>query len=337
MCTRGSRLSGATKDCRATVTRALRRVLILRSHPTTRPSLRMDNECEYARPLLVLFFQTMEASPEQFSPETLDWSIDDAVSLYMIDRWGGGYFDVNRDGKLTVAPLQEKGISVPIIDALREAQALNLQAPVLIRFQDLLRHRVEGLNSAFTSAIAEHNYKGVYRGVFPIKVNQLREVVEEILDAGKPFNYGLEVGSKPEMFAGLAVHTDNESLIVCNAYKDATFIRMAIIRRKIGKNVILIAEKLSEVRAITKIAAEMGVEPYIGMRVRLLSKGAGKWATSGGEHAKFGLSTAEILEAIEILREAKMESAFKLLHFHIGSQIPDILTIKRAVREAATY
>jgi arginine decarboxylase len=279
----------------------------------------------------------MEARPEQFSSEQPEWSIDDAVSLYMIDRWGGGYFDVNGDGKLTVAPLQEKGIGVPIIDVLREAQSLNLQAPLLIRFQDLLRHRVETLNSAFNTAIEEIGYRGPYRGVFPIKVNQLREVVEEILDAGKPFNYGLEVGSKPEIFAGLAVHTDNESLIVCNGYKDATFIRMAMIGRKLGKKVILIAEKLSEVRAIIKIAAEMGVEPWIGMRVRLLAKGSGKWATSGGEHAKFGLSTAEILEAIEILREAKMESAFKLIHFHIGSQIPDIQTIKRAVREAAMY
>jgi len=177
----------------------------------------------------------------------------------------------------------------------------------------------------------------VYRGVFPIKVNQLREVVEEILDAGRPFNYGVEVGSKPEMFAGLAVHSDPESLIVCNGYKDATFIRMAMLGRKLGKKVILIAEKLSEIRQIARIAAEMNVEPWIGIRVRLLSKGAGKWATSGGEHAKFGLSTAEILEAIEILAEAKMESAFKLLHFHIGSQIPDIHTIKRAVREAAMY
>jgi arginine decarboxylase len=274
---------------------------------------------------------------EYIAQQQKDWTVDDASSLYMIDRWGGGYFDVNANGDLTVAPLQERGTAIPIIDALREAQALNLAAPVLIRFQDLLRHRVETLNNAFNHAIAENKYSGMYRGVFPIKVNQLREVVEEILDAGKPYNYGLEVGSKPEIFAGLAVHSDPESLIVCNGYKDATFIRMAMIGRKLGKKIILIAEKLSEVRAITKIAAEMGVEPWIGMRVRLLSKGAGKWATSGGEHAKFGLSTAEILEAIEILREAKMESAFKLLHFHIGSQIPDILTIKRAVREAAMY
>jgi len=275
----------------------------------------------------------MEAHPQQFE----EWTVEDASALYMIDRWGAGYFDVNANGDLTVAPAQENGIAIPIIDVLREAQSLNLAAPLLIRFQDLLRHRVEMLNTAFNRAIAENNYRGAYRGVFPIKVNQLREVVEEILDSGKPFNYGLEVGSKPEIFAGLAVHADPEALIICNGYKDSAYIRMAMLGRKLGKKVIVVAEKLSEIRAIARIAAEMNVEPWIGMRVRLLSKGAGKWATSGGEHAKFGLSTAEILEAIEILAEAKMESSLKLLHFHIGSQIPDILTIKRAVREAAMY
>jgi arginine decarboxylase len=279
--------------------------------------------------------ETMEAHPQQYDA-TNDWTVEDSASLYMIDRWGGGYFGVNPNGDLTVEPAQN-GVAVPIIDALREAQKLDLKTPLLIRFQDLVRHRVEALNGAFGRAIAEHNYRGTYRGVFPIKVNQLREVVEEILDAGKPFNYGLEVGSKPEIFAGLAIHQDPDSLIVCNGYKDASYIRMAMLGRRLGKKVIVIAEKLSEIRQITKIAAEMNVEPWIGMRVRLLSKGAGKWATSGGEHAKFGLSTAEILEAIDILREAKMESAFKLLHFHIGSQIPDIHTIKRAVREAAMY
>jgi arginine decarboxylase len=278
----------------------------------------------------------MEAHPKQFE-EPPQWTSQDSAALYMIERWGAGYFDVNADGDMTVAPLQEPGAAIPIIAALREAKKLDLDAPLLIRFQDLLRHRVETLNNAFTNAIGEHNYRGSYRGVFPIKVNQLREVVEEILDAGRPYNYGVEVGSKPEMFAGLAIHNDAESLIVCNGYKDTTYIRMAMLGRKLGKKVIVIAEKLSEIRAIIKIATEMNVEPWIGIRVRLLSKGAGKWATSGGEHAKFGLSTAEILEAIEILREAKMESAFKLLHFHIGSQIPDILTIKRAVREAAMY
>lgn len=280
--------------------------------------------------------QTLK-KPGTAKPEPKPWSNDEAKSLYMIDRWGGGYFDVNDRGLITVAPLQESGKKIPILQVLEEARDQGLQAPMLIRFQDLLRHRVETLNSAFNRAIEENRFEGKYRGVFPIKVNQLREVVEEILDAGRPYNFGIEVGSKPEIFAGLAVHTDNDSLIVCNGYKDATFIRMAMIGRKLGKKMILIAEKLSEVREIVKIATEMNVEPWIGIRVRLLSKGAGKWATSGGEHAKFGLSTSEILEAISILDQAGMRSSLKLLHFHIGSQIPDILTIKRAVREAARY
>ncbi len=266
-----------------------------------------------------------------------EWTTEDSTALYMIDRWGGGYFGINSDGQMAAAPLQEAGATVVISDVNEEALAQGLRPPMLIRFQDLLRHRVESLNQAFTSAITENRYSGTYRGVFPIKVNQLREVVEEILDAGRPYNYGVEVGSKPEIFAGLAIHSDPESLIICNGYKDPTYIRMALIGRRLGKKVILVAEKLSEVRTIVSIAKEMNVEPWIGMRVRLLAKGAGIWATSGGEHAKFGLSTSEILAAIEILREAGMESSFKLLHFHIGSQIPDILTIKRAVREAARY
>jgi len=277
------------------------------------------------------------AETEQTETKQNDWSVEDALALYMIDRWGAGYFHVAASGLMTVTPLQHKGIAVPIIDVVREAQAQNLSSPLLIRFQDLLRHRVETLNHAFNRAISEQNYRGSYRGVFPLKVNQLREVVEEILDAGRPFHHGIEVGSKPEIFAGLAVHNDPESLIICNGYKDRNYIRTALIGRKLGKKIIIVAEKISEVEQITKIAAELGVEPWIGLRVRLLSKGAGKWATSGGEHAKFGLSTAEILEAIEIMREANMDGSLKLLHFHIGSQIPDILTIKRAVREAAMY
>ena len=265
------------------------------------------------------------------------WTTEDSSQLYLIDRWGGGYFGVNDAGQVTVAPLQEAGTSIAIEEVVRQAFDQGLRTPLLIRFQDLLRHRVEALNSAFHRAIGDLRFDGRYRGVFPIKVNQLREVVEEILDAGRPFNYGIEVGSKPEMFAGLAVHSDPESLIICNGYKDEGFIRMAMIGRKLDKKVIIVAEKLSEVRLIAKIASEMGVEPWIGIRVRLLSKGAGKWATSGGEHAKFGLSTSEILDAIEILREAGIESSLKLLHFHIGSQIPDILSIKRAVREAGRY
>jgi arginine decarboxylase len=266
------------------------------------------------------------------------WTVDQARDLYMIDRWGGKYFGISPDGKMTVAPLQERGKSVAILDVVKEAIATEgLKTPMVIRFQDILHHRVRVLNEAFGRAIADVKYRGTYRGVFPIKVNQLREVVEEILEAGRPFHYGIEVGSKPEMYAGLAIHRDNDSLIVCNGYKDDAYIRTALLGRKLGKKVILIAEKLSEVRAIVRVAAEMGVEPAIGIRVRLITRGAGKWAESGGEQAKFGLSTPEILEAASIMRDAGMSNAFKLVHFHIGSQVPDILIVKRAVREAARY
>ncbi|MFN7139463.1 MAG: biosynthetic arginine decarboxylase, partial [Limisphaerales bacterium] len=190
---------------------------------------------------------------------------------------------------------------------------------------------------AFRNSITEFGYQGQYRGVFPIKVNQLREVVEEILDAGKPFNFGLEVGSKPELFAGLALQNQQGGLIICNGYKDAMFIRMALMGIKLGKRVIMVVEKLEELKQIIAISKQMGAEPLIGIRARLSSKGAGKWAESGGENAKFGLSTAELLAATEILRSEKLEHCFKLLHFHIGSQVPDILTVKKAVQEAARF
>lgn len=278
------------------------------------------------------------AAASQAPPPTDDWTVADARDLYMVDRWGDGYFDVSDDGKITAAPLQGKGRKIKILDVVEAAiRDEGLRAPMIIRFQDMLHHRVRVLNEAFGRAIHELKYRAEYRGVFPIKVNQLREVVEEILEAGRPFHYGIEVGSKPEMYAGLAVHSDPASLIICNGYKDDAFIRMALLGRRLGKKVILIAEKLSEVRAIVRIAREVGVEPEIGMRVRLVARGAGKWAESGGENAKFGLTTAEILEAASVLKEAGMSSAFKLVHFHIGSQVPDILIVKRAVREAARY
>lgn len=265
------------------------------------------------------------------------WTVDEAKSHYLIDRWGAGYFDVAADGKIVVTPGGPRGQRIPMLDVVESARSEGLYTPVLLRFQDILRHRVKKLNTAFEAAIDDNKYRGKYRGVFPIKVNQLREVVEEILDAGRSSHFGIEVGSKPEMFAALSIHSDNESLIVCNGYKDDGFIRTALIGRKLGKKVILIAEKLSEVRNIVRIAKEMQVEPMIGLRCRLVSKGAGKWATSAGEHAKFGLTTSEILQAIDILKEANLASAFKLLHFHIGSQVPDIQIIKRAVREAARH
>ena len=265
------------------------------------------------------------------------WSIQDARNLYNIQRWGARYFDINEAGRVVARPLEENGASVEIADVIEEAKARGLKFPVLIRFQDILRHRVEAINLAFRSSIKEFNYQGQYRGVFPIKVNQLREVVEEILEAGKPFNFGLEVGSKPELFAGLALQSQIGSLIVCNGYKDAGFIKMALLGIKLGKRVIMVVEKLEELRHIISLSKQMNVEPLIGVRVRLMAKGAGKWAESGGENAKFGLSTAEVLAATEMLKAENLSHCFKLLHFHIGSQVPDILTVKKAVQEAARF
>ena len=263
------------------------------------------------------------------------WDIEAARTLYNIHRWGAKYFDINDEGHVVAKPLQEAGVAVDITDVIEEAKGRGLKFPVLIRFQDILRHRVEALNQSFRGSIAEYGYRGRYRGVFPIKVNQLREVVEEILDAGKPFDFGLEVGSKAELLAGLALQNQIGSLIVCNGYKDAEFIKMAMLGIKLGKTVVLVVEKLEELRQIIAISKQLNVEPLLGIRARLVSRGAGRWASSGGENAKFGLSTAELLEATEMLKAENLGHCFKLLHFHVGSQVPDILTVKKAVQEAA--
>src|SRR5437867_5205061 len=265
------------------------------------------------------------------------WDIQHARNLYNIHRWGAKYFDINEAGRVVAKPLRDTGAAVDLTDVIEEAKARGLKFPVLIRFQDILRHRVESINMAFRNAITEFNYQGRYRGVFPIKVNQLREVVEEILDAGKPYDFGLEVGSKPELFAGLALQNQMGSLIVCNGYKDASFVRVALLGTKLGKKVIMVVEKLEELRQIITVSKQLGVEPLIGVRARLLCKGGGRWADSAGENAKFGLSTAEILAAVEMLKTENLAHCFKLLHFHIGSQVPDILIVKRAVQEAARF
>jgi arginine decarboxylase len=273
-------------------------------------------------------------SPTDATPPP-PWNIEAARALYNIQRWGAKYFDINDAGHVIAKPLQDAGATVDITDVIEEAKSRGLKFPLLIRFQDILRHRVEAINLSFRNAIAEFNYQGKYRGVFPIKVNQLREVVEEILDAGKPFDFGLEVGSKPELFAGLALQNHQGCLIICNGYKDAEFIKMSLLGIKLGKRVIMVVEKLEELKQIMAISKALGVEPLVGIRARLLSKGAGRWADSGGENAKFGLSTGEILAATAMLRAENLGHCLKLLHFHIGSQVPDILTVKKAVQEAA--
>ena len=266
-----------------------------------------------------------------------EWDLESAIATYNVEGWGNGYFTVNSSGNVEAKPLQDNGGSIDLLEVVNEARARHLGFPLVIRFQDLLRHRVESINRVFQTAITEFGYRNEYRGVFPIKVNQLREVIEEIVDAGQPFHFGLEAGSKPELVAALAMHQDPESLIICNGYKDPAFIRIALLGRKLGKSVVIVVEKLEELEQTIRISNEVGVEPYIGIRVRLHSKGSGKWSPSGGENAKFGLDTTNLVAASQMLKEAGLAHSFKLLHFHVGSQVPDISTIKRAVREAARY
>ena len=211
---------------------------------------------------------SMSRSPDANAP----WTLQSARDLYNIHRWGASYFDINEAGHVVAKPQLDGGCEVDLTDVIEEARGRGLKMPLLIRFQDILRHRVESLNQAFQSSITEFGFKGRYRGVFPIKVNQLREVVEEILDAGKPYDFGLEVGSKPELFAGLALQDCGGSLIVCNGYKDPDFIRMALLGIKLNKKVIMVVEKLEELRQIIAVSKQLGVEPLIGLRVRLLAK-----------------------------------------------------------------
>ena len=265
------------------------------------------------------------------------WTIDDADSLYNISRWGAGYFGINSSGRVEVRPRQEAGAAVDILSVVAEARQRGLRYPMLLRFQDIVRHRVEAINGSFREAIDRHEYGGRYRGVFPVKVNQLREVVEGIIEAGRPFDFGLEVGSRAELYAALALLDEPGSLIICNGFKDEPFIRGALMGTQLGKQVVLVIEKLEELPAILRLARATGVEPLIGMRLKLLSRSAGKWADSSGEDAKFGLSTSELVAATELLRREGLAHCFKLLHFHIGSQVPDILTIKTAVQEGARF
>ena len=268
---------------------------------------------------------------------TQGWDIQSAISLYNIDRWGTGYFSINEKGNIQVLPTQEEATPIDLMEVIEEAKEQGLMFPMVIRFQDLLRHRVLTINRAFESAIEQFGYQNVYRGVFPIKVNQLREVIEEIMDAGRPFHFGLEAGSKPELTAAIAIHSDPDSLIICNGYKDNIFIQDALLGSKLGKKVIMVVEKLEELFQILQVSKEVGVEPMIGLRIRIQAKSAGKWATSGGENAKFGLSTADLVCASDTLKREGLAHCLKLIHFHMGSQIPDIGMIKRAVREAARF
>ena len=264
------------------------------------------------------------------------WTTKDAEEYYGFKRWGGNNFSVDPQGHLCVHPKGDHR-KIRITDIVKEVEASGLKPPLTIRVQDLLRNRVTQINEAFRSAIKEEDYDGRYRGVFPIKVNQLREVVEEILDAGEEYDFGLEAGSKPELIIALALLENRKALLICNGYKDEEYIELALMGRRLGKQTIIVVEQLSEIDAIIRIARRMGVQPHIGIRVKLTTAGEGKWAESTGENAKFGLTASEIVEVAQRLAKAKMKDSLRLVHFHIGSQVPNIITIKNAVIEAARF
>jgi len=262
------------------------------------------------------------------------WATSDAAELYEIERWGKGYFSIDESGHVLVHPTKEPARSIDLKQLADNLQARGIGLPVLIRFCDILRHRLTDIYSAFQAAIAQNQYEGKYCCVYPIKVNQQRQVVEEVLQFGKPYGFGLEAGSKPELLAVVAL-AGNETPIICNGFKDAEFIEMAMLAQKIGRRIIPVVEKYTELGLVLKYAEKVGVRPVIGMRVKLASRGGGRWQSSGGYRSKFGLTVAEILRGLDELRARGMEDCFKLLHFHLGSQIPNIRIVKAALNEAA--
>jgi arginine decarboxylase len=263
------------------------------------------------------------------------WSTEDTAELYNINGWGVGYFGVNDKGNVVVTP-QKKGSGVEIIEILDELQIKDVSMPVLLRFPDIIDNRIETISTCFEAAANEYEYQGKNFIIYPIKVNQMRPVVEEIVNHGKKFNIGLEAGSKPELHAVLAISTEN-SMIICNGYKDNDYIELALLAQKMGKNIFIVVEKTNELKRIIKISKDLKIKPNIGIRVKLASSGSGKWEDSGGDKSKFGLTSSELLEAIDLLEKNKMKDNLKLIHFHIGSQVTNIRKIKTAFREASNF
>src|SRR5688572_12415043 len=262
------------------------------------------------------------------------WSITDATELYEIARWGKGYFSIGAQGHVLVHPSKDPAHAIDLKQLVDRLQVRGLGLPTLIRFRDILKHRIRDIHDAFQNAITQHAYQGRYCCVYPIKVNQQRQVVEEVFEFGRPYGFGLEAGSKPELFA-VAALADNSTPIVCNGFKDAEFIEMAMLAQKIGRNVIPVVEKYTELALILEYAEKVGVRPQIGMRVKLAARGGGRWQSSGGYRSKFGLTVTEILRGLEELKSRGMADCLKLLHFHLGSQIPNIRIVKGALNEAA--
>jgi len=264
------------------------------------------------------------------------WRIEDSAELYNINGWGVDYFSINEKGNVLVTP-QKNSASVDLKELLDELILTDVSTPVLVRFPDILDDRIISISNCFKKASEEYDYKAQNFIIYPIKVNQMRPVVEEIVSHGKKFNIGLEAGSKPELHAVIAINTDPESLIICNGYKDEDYIELALLAQKMGKRIFLVVEKLNELKLIFTVSKRLKVKPNLGIRIKLASVGSGKWEDSGGDISKFGLTSSELLEAIDYIEKNKLRDCIKLIHFHIGSQVTKIRRIKTALREASQF
>lgn len=263
------------------------------------------------------------------------WTIEASEELYRINGWGEPYFSINAAGHVTVSPQGDRGGSLDLFELVTALQQRNLSLPLLIRFPDILEDRIERLNSAFAKAIARYSYNGVYKGVFPVKCNQQRHLVEALVRFGKPHQFGLEAGSKPELMIALATLKTPGALLICNGYKDQEYIETAILARRLGQTPIIVLEQIEEVSIVIQASQKLGIRPILGIRAKLSTQGVGRWGTSAGDRAKFGLTIPEILDAVEQLDAANMLDSLQLLHYHIGSQISSISVVKDAIREAS--
>ncbi|MBR2015972.1 MAG: biosynthetic arginine decarboxylase [Prevotella sp.] len=264
------------------------------------------------------------------------WTIEDSKELYNINGWGTSYFGINDNGNVFVTPCKDQA-QVDIREIMDELALRDVTAPVLLRFPDILDNRIEKTSSCFKRAAEEYDYKGENFIIYPIKVNQMQPVVEEIISHGRKFNLGLEAGSKPELHAVIAIQCQSDSLIICNGYKDQSYIELALLAHKMGKRIFIVVEKLNELEIIARMAKKLNVRPNLGIRIKLASSGSGKWEESGGDASKFGLNSSELLEALELLDKKDMRDCLRLIHFHIGSQITKIRRIQTALREASMF
>jgi len=263
------------------------------------------------------------------------WTIEDSENLYRIQGWGEPYFSINAAGHVTVSPKGDRGGSLDLFELVNALKQRNLGLPLLIRFSDILEDRIERLNACFAKAIARYSYPGVYRGVFPVKCNQQRHLVEDLVRFGRPHQFGLEAGSKPELLIALATLNTPGALLICNGYKDREYIETAMLAQRLGQRPIIVLEQVEEIQLVIHASRKLGIQPVLGLRAKLSSKGIGRWGDSAGDRAKFGLTVPEVLRAVEQLEAANMLGSLQLLHFHIGSQISSISVIKDALREAS--